>query len=132
MDVYFSPESFNHLKAQAKITASAAADGLVLGHRRGPAFFVEKIFPTSRGFFSSKAKYHAIQNLYRDKLIGFFTFSPDEKKKGKILAPFACGKLYIEVCADTEKRLSIRPFLIDYEEGFFLSPLRCKKPPAKG
>ncbi len=131
MDVYFSPDAYNHLKAHTLVVKPNTADGLVIGHRRGPAFFVENFLPTSKGFFPSEEKYHSLRDLFHDKLIGFFTFFPDEKKAKKILAPFACGKLYLEVSTDKAKRLSIKPFLIEYEKGFMLSPLRCKKPPVK-
>lgn len=132
MYVYFSPDAYTHLKARSLVTKPAAADGLIFGHKRGPAFFVEEILPTCKGFFSSTKKYRDLQNLYRQKVIGFFTFSPDDKKTKKIMAPFACGKLYIEVESRINSRLDIKPFLIDYEKNFFLSPLRCKKPPVKG
>jgi hypothetical protein len=131
MDVYFSLDAYNHLKTHALVVNPSTTDGLIIGHRRGPAFFVESILPTSKGFFPSEEKYHSLRDLFHDKLIGFFTFFPDEKKAKKILAPFACGKLYLELSTDKSKRLRIKPFLIEYEERFLLSPLRFKKPPVK-
>jgi len=132
MDVYFSSGAYTNLKAFALAATSINSDGLLFGHRRGQAFFVEHILSTSKGFFSSRKKNSLLQDLFHHNLIGFFTSFPEEKKTKSFLVPSSCGKIYIEARTDKANRLDIKPFLIDYENGFSLTPLRLKKPTVKG
>lgn len=131
MDVYFAPEAYKHFQALGLIVTSQNADGLIIGHKRGQSFFVEHVLSTTRGFFPSLEKYFSLNILFKNKLIGFYSFRSDEKKIKKILAPFACGKLYLDIQVNPSKPLVIKPSFVDYGEDFFLSPLRLKPPQIK-
>jgi hypothetical protein len=85
---------------------------------------VEKIFPSLPGFFPSLKKYHELDQLFNGKLLGFFSFSPGEKKIKKILAPFACGKLFLEISSNQQKKMTIKSYVIDYENEFLLLPVK--------
>jgi hypothetical protein len=124
MDSYLSQEAYKSLTALSIISSSSSSDGLLIGHKRGHRFFVEKIFPSLPGFFPSLKKYHELDQLFSGKLLGFFSFNPDEKKLKKILAPFACGKLFLEISSNQQKKMTIKSYVIDYEKEFFLIPLR--------
>ncbi len=50
-----------------------------------------------QGFFPSLKKYQELDQLFDGKLLGFFSFNPDEKKVKKILAPYACVKLFLKI-----------------------------------
>ncbi len=123
MDAYLSQEAYQSLNAINLISSSSNSDGLLIGHKRGHRFFVEKIFPSLPGFFPSLKKYHELDKLYDGKLIGFFSFNPEEKKIKKILAPFACGKLFLEISSNQQKKMTIKSYVIDYENEFFLLPV---------
>ncbi len=124
MDVYLSDEAYSFLKALNLLKGDR--DGLLLGHIRGHRFFVEKIFPTQKGFFSSKEQYISLSQHFGDRVIGFFSFSPDERKANKILSPLTQGKLYLNIQSQGENGLDIRSFKIDFEDRFYLSPIRLK------
>jgi len=124
MDVYLSQEAYQSLAALILISSSSNSDGLLIGHKRGHRFFVEKIFPSLPGFFPSLKKYHELDQLFNGKLLGFFSFKPDEKKIKKILAPFACGKLFLEINLIQQKKMAIKSYVIDYENEFFLLPVK--------
>ena len=124
MDSYLSQETYKSLTALSIISSSSSSDGLLIGHKRGHRFFVEKIFPSLPGFFPSLKKYHELDQLFNGKLLGFFSFNPDEKKLKKILAPFACGKLFLEISSNQQKKMTIKSYVIDYENEFFLIPVR--------
>jgi hypothetical protein len=123
MDAYLSQEAYQSLTALNLISPSSSSDGLLIGHKRGHRFFVEKIFPSLPGFFPSLKKYHELDQLFNGKLLGFFSFNPDEKKIKKILAPFACGKLFLEISSNQQKKMTIKSYVIDYENEFFLLPV---------
>jgi hypothetical protein len=126
MDSYLSQEAYKSLTALNIISSSSSSDGLLVGHIRGHRFFVEKIFPSLPGFFPSLKKYHELDQLFNGKLLGFFSFNPDEKKLKKILAPFACGKLFLEISSNQQKKMTIKSYVIEYENEFFLLPVGLK------
>ncbi len=124
MDAYLSEETYQSLAALILISSRSSSDGFLIGHKRGHRLFVEKIFPSLPGFFPSLKKYHELDQLFNGKLLGFFSFSPDEKKIKKILAPFACGKLFLEISSNQKKKMNIKSYVVDYENEFFLLPVK--------
>ena len=124
MDVYLSEEAQHSLEALNLVKGDR--DGLLLGHMRGHRFFVEKIFLTQKGFFSSQEHYLSLSQHFDDRVIGFFSFSPDERKTRKILTPLTQGKLYLSIHPQGEKEPSIRSFKIDFKDRFFFSSVRLK------
>ena len=131
MDVYLSSEAYEYLQAQSLTATPQNADGLIFGHKRGPSFFVEKILPSIKGFFPSLEIYFALNNLFNDKLLGFYSFHTEKNKTRKILAPFAFGKLYLDIQMTESKVMKVKPFLIEYDKNFFLAPLQLKPPQPK-
>jgi len=124
MDAYVSAKARQFLKAQ--IIIGARLDGFLLGHKRGHRLFVEEILPTQRGFFPSLEKYISLNTLLKDRIIGFFSFTPDESTKRKILAPFAQGKLFLDITPRDSKKLDIKSYTIDFDEKFYLFPIKIK------
>ncbi|MCJ7579929.1 MAG: hypothetical protein MUP98_05275 [Candidatus Aminicenantes bacterium] len=131
MDVYFSRESIQTLEAKKIIATQQNSDGIILGHKRGQSFFVEKIVSTTRGFFPSLEKYYSLNTIYKDSIVGFYSFFHEEKKTKKILAPFAHGKLYLDVPVSTSNLLKIKAYSIEYDKTFFFSPLKLTLPQSK-
>lgn len=128
MDAYLSRDAHQSLKALWLISSNSIPDGFLIGHKRGHRFFVEKIFPSLEGFFPSLKKYQELDELYEGKLLGFFSFRPDEKKIKKILAPFAYRKLFLEINLNTQKEVVIKPYIIDFDREFILVEIKLKKP----
>ena len=124
MDVYLSDEAQSFLKALSMLKGDQ--DGLLLGHLRGHRFFVEKVFPTQKGFFTSPEQFLTLNGHFNDRVIGFFSFNPGEGKAQKILVPLAQGKLYLSIHTRDEKGLDIESFRIDFKDQFFLSPIPLK------
>jgi hypothetical protein len=125
MDAYLSREAFRSFEALGLIGPHGNPGGLLIGHKRGHRYFVESVFPALKNFSSFPEEYFHLDHLFKGKLIGFFTFGSGEESIKKVLAPFAYGKLLLEVRLQKEK-ISIKSFIIDYEEEFFLSPIRLK------
>ena len=126
VDAFISQEAYQALQALNLIFPGSSSEGFLIGHKRGGQFFVEKIFPSLAGFFPSLEKYNQLDQLFEGRLIGFFSFKPEEKKVKKILVPFACGKLFLKLIPKGEKNLNIQSFVIDYEKKFFLAPIQLK------
>jgi hypothetical protein len=126
MDAYLSREAYQSLRALKLISSNSTSEGFLLGHKRGHRFFVEKIFPSMPGFFPSLKKYQELDQLFDGKLLGFFSFNPDENKVKKILAPYTCGKLLLKIKLNKQKKMTIQSYVIDYENEFFLFPIKIK------
>lgn len=124
MDAYISADARQFLKAQ--VIMGARIDGFLLGHKRGHRLFVEEILPTQRGFFPSLEKYISLNTFLDDRIIGFFSFNPDDRTIRKILAPFAQGKLFLDITPRDGQKLDIKSYTIDFDERFNLSPIKLK------
>jgi len=131
MDVYFSREAFRTLEAQKIIATQQNSVGIILGHKRGQSFFIETIVSTTKGFFPSLEKFYSLNTIYKDRIVGFYSFFTDEKKTKKILAPFAHGKLYLDIHITKSNTLRIKPSSIDYDKTFFFTPLKLTLPQSK-
>lgn len=125
MDAYISREAYRSFEALSLVGPHRNSDGLLIGHKRGHRYFVESIFPALKNFSSFPKSYLDLDYLFKGKLIGFFSFKPEQQRIKKVLAPFAYGKLFFIIHLQ-KKETSIKSFIIDYEEEFFLSPIRLK------
>ncbi|TET26344.1 MAG: hypothetical protein E3J76_00410 [Candidatus Aminicenantes bacterium] len=126
MDAFLSKEALQMLLALSLISSTSNSDGLLIGHKRGHRFFVEKIFSSSKGFFPSLKKYYSLNQAFDKKILGFYSFQTDDKKVKKILAPFAYGKLFLQININKQKKMAFKSYIIDYEKEFFLSPIQLK------
>jgi hypothetical protein len=129
MDAYLSLEA--ELAIKGFCILGKRSEGFLIGHRRGHRYFVENVFPTEKGFFPSKKKFDQMNQLFRDKVLGFYAMNPDEKTKQKILAPFAYGMAFLEIIPGEENKTTMKSFIIEYEGYFFLSPVPLVFPKSK-
>jgi hypothetical protein len=75
----------------------------------------------------SPQKYFDLDRVLDGKIIGFFAAQAKDHKTKRILAPFAYGKLFLEVKRSSKTQIKVKPFIVDYAEEFFLTPIRLKK-----
>jgi hypothetical protein len=126
MEVYLSEEVLESLSALRLDLSDANTDGFLIGHRRAHMFFVERIFPSRRGFFSSEKIFLSLIKLLHYRILGFYSFLADQKKTNKLLSPFFYGKLFLSIEINKKNQLVIKPFVIEHEKDFFLSPIKIK------
>jgi hypothetical protein len=128
MDAYLAEEALLDLRGQAFDPLSQKSAGLLLGHKRGPRFFVEKIFPCRAAFFLTLKNYRALDNHFSGRIIGFYFFDSNSRKRHQLCRPFAYGKLYLEI-RPGQKKLTMRPSVIDFKESFYFRPVPLVFPP---
>ena len=131
MDVYISEEAWQHLRAQALEVPRRRAGGLLLGHRRGGRFFVERIYPCSFGEFPSNRKYRALDGIFEGKIIGFYSPGRRAGAAAGKLPPFSYNKLYLEFDLHPEKGLILRPAVVEFSDSFHLVPAALAARPKK-
>ncbi|MGB7296955.1 MAG: hypothetical protein WBC70_15330, partial [Candidatus Aminicenantales bacterium] len=129
MDVYLSEGARRYLRAQILEISRGGTGGLLLGHRRGPRFFVESVYPCPLRLFLSVEKYHALSHVFDDKIIGFYSSSGRMEDIERRLPPFAVNKLYLEFGLHRRKGLTLRPAVIEYDGSFHLVPVEMAPPP---
>jgi hypothetical protein len=125
MDAYLGAEATAGLEAEALECAGKTCRGLLLGHRRGPRFFVEKAFPLRGGAFPSETRLRQLDLIFRGKVIGFYALGGSVRGPSGILRPFAYGKLYLRISASASgsRKTDMKPHVIEYDGAFRLSPI---------
>lgn len=131
MDAYLSQEALSRLKACLLLAGRSTAAGFLLGHKRGHRIFVESVFPTNKGFFTSFRKFREAEAALSGKVVGFFSSGKNSKDERKLLQPFTLGKLYLEILAFSEDKVEMLPSLIDFDGAFTLVPLKLRLPPGR-
>lgn len=124
MDVYLSAEARQALRALYQL--ASGGDGLLLGHMRGRRYFVESVMPLPQRLKLSASQYMRLYDLYPDKLIGFFSYRPSPKIRQHMLAPFATGKILLEIQKQDDGMWNLQAFLVDYQDEFQLLPVPVK------
>ncbi len=126
MEVFLSKEAIQSFSALQCGFSVKNTDGFLIGHKRGDMFFIEKIIPSQGGFFPSQQKFMAIKEILEDKILGFYSFHPTERKLKKILTPMAYGKVFLRFDRDKTNQWAIKPYAIEHDEDFFLLPINLK------
>ena len=119
MEVMLSAEAIQFLSALQCDLSSTNTDGFLIGHKRGDMFFIEKIFPSQKGFFSSNHKYLAIKQSLDDKILGLYSCQTTESTLKKILTPIAYGKIFLRLDRDKTDQWEIKPFAIEHDQDAF-------------
>ncbi len=126
MDAYLSVEAHRLLTALTLIPSRQSGEGLIIGHQIGSRYFVERVYLLPHLFNFLPQKFFELDDTFKNKLIGFWGYNLSPRKIDKILAPFACGKLFLELNFKNPAKLRIKSFLIEYKDKFFLSPINLR------
>jgi hypothetical protein len=129
MDVYVAAEALLFLKAQALASAKGKRSGILLGHIRGPRFFVETIYPCPETDYAVEAGFWSLQKMFSHRIIGFYSSRSDRRAASRLFRPFACGKLFLRLRIMSRNRLSMQPAVIEFNGGFYLHPTRLSPAP---
>ena len=130
MDAYLTGDADRSLRAMA-LLAATSVHGYLIGHRRGPRYYVESVVPSvgSQGF--SYAEVQSLDRIFDGRTIGFFVLGGSAKAWSLRAGPFACGRLALEAKRGPGSGLRFKAFAIDYERGFVLSPVPVTRSPER-
>jgi len=131
MDAYLSEEARQHLQAQALELPRRKAHGLLLGHRRGGRFFIERIYPCSFPLFPSARKFRALDGIFGGKIIGFYGSGRLSRTEAGNSPPFATNKLYLGFSLHPKKGLVLKPAVVEYSGSFYLVPVALAARPKR-
>jgi len=119
MDVFLAAEAHLALAGLRLAAGRTRPRGLLLGHRRGPRYFVERVFAAGDDFRFRPDVVRRLDALFGGRVIGFFIFRPDAATRRALLRPSAVGRILVAV--DGRGRMSASA--IDYEGRFRLTRL---------
>ena len=131
MDVYISDEAWQGLRAEAVEPSRRKASGLLLGHRRGGRFYVERIHPFPFALVSKAQSYLRLDRIFRGTIIGFYFSGRHSKALARKLPPFSTNKLYLEFDRHPKKELVLKPALVEYTNSFQLVPVALAERPKR-
>lgn len=123
MDAFLTIEAQQTLRAVKAISPRRNAAGLLVGHKRGKRFFIEKAFPVPRNFQPSLKNLVILQEIFNGRLIGFFLLNPSEKDERALLQPFACGKMFLAIESRSPAESILIGYLIDYDGRYILEQI---------
>lgn len=124
MDVVFGREARDFLRAVCVPVRIPVLEGFLLGHRRGPVFFVERMLPFGPVFSLTEDDIRRIGRIFDGTLLGAFTFRPAPARRKRILSPSFYGTLFGQSAGPTGSgRIRLDMFLVDYDRTFTLKPL---------
>jgi len=126
MDAYLSRESYQAFQALNLLSRRLNTAGLLLGHKRGHRYIVERVLPIPGRLLISPEKYFGLNKILGGKIIGFFAARANEQKTRRIFAPHTYGKLFLEIKFSSQTQIKVKPYVVDYAQDFFLKPIRLK------
>ena len=121
VDVLITPEARREIEALMAIRPLPSTWGILIGHKRGFRFIVEKIFPAGSGRVLPNERVLAgLDGIWPGRVIGLFSVRPGIAFRKAVLSPGWYGKLVFDLGLSAQKR-SIRPYIVEFKTKFFLA-----------
>jgi len=121
VDVLITPEARREIEALRAVRPASSTWGILIGHKRGFRFIVEKVFPAGSGqVLPDERVFAGLDGIWPGGVIGLFAVRLSASVKKAVLGPLFYGKLVLELGATAQKQ-SVRPFVVEFERRFFLA-----------
>jgi hypothetical protein len=112
------------LAAAAAVCGGRGSAGLLLGHKRGGRFIVERLAPAGQVAFPGAEEYARLSSILGGEIIGFFSTSPAGNSRRKAPPPYGMGKIFLSLRAARNGKFACRAFVIDYDGRLAWKPLK--------
>jgi hypothetical protein len=123
VDVLITPEARREFEAVRALRAGPSTWGLLIGHKRGFRFIVEKIFPAGAGPAGPGERLITeLERIWPGRLIGLFAVRPGTAFRKAVLGPLFYGKLILRPGMSSGKP-AIRASIVEFERKFTLKPV---------
>ena len=123
MDVLITPEARRELEALRAFRPRPGTWGVLVGHRRGSRFIVEKVLAAGDpGTVPGEELLERLDAVWPGRTIGLVAVRPGAAFKKAARGPAWCGKLVLEM-AGTARAPVLRSFVVEFERRFFLDPI---------
>jgi hypothetical protein len=123
VDVLLTPEARREVEALRAFRPRPGTWGVLVGHRRGSRFIVEKVLAAcDPGTVPGEELLERLDTVWPGRTVGLVAVRPGAAFKKAARGPAWYGKLVLEV-AGTARTPVLRPFVVEFERRFFLDPI---------
>jgi hypothetical protein len=123
VDVLITPEAKREVEALRAFRPRPGTWGVLVGHRRGPRFIVEKVATAGDpGTVPGEDLLERLDAVWPGRTIGLIAVRPGAAFRKAARGPAWYGKLVLEL-AGTVRAPVVRPFVVEFERSFFLDPI---------
>lgn len=117
------------LDALRVLRPGPSAWGLLVGHRRGPRVFVERIFPAPAGAaLPPHSGLDELDRLFGRKVVGVFAVRPGAALMKSLLGPYLYQRVLLDVRFSRDETV-MKPFLVEFDRAFYLAPVALEAGP---
>jgi hypothetical protein len=123
VDVFIIPEARREIEALRALRPAGGTWGILVGHKRGPRFFVEKILAAAPpGRLPDERAIEDLDRIWPDGVIGLVVVRPGAAFRKAVLAPAWYGKLVLQAGGSPAKPV-IKAGQVGFGRRFRLEPL---------
>ncbi|HSA94955.1 MAG TPA: hypothetical protein VLJ16_02810 [Acidobacteriota bacterium] len=123
MDVFIAPEARRELEALRVFRPRPGTWGVVVGHRRGARFIVEKVWPAgASGTVPDENLPAGLDVVWPARTVGLIAVRPGAAFRRAACGPAWYGKVLLELTGPPEAP-RVRTFVVEFERKFFLAPI---------
>lgn len=129
--MYLTGEAERDLATLAALEPRPGAWGLVIGHRRGPVLFAERLFPVGApaGMPEHAAVVEKVSRAMNGEVVGAFIFRPGARERRTFLDPAFFGRVLLEI-RPRAASLEVKPRVVEFDGRFFFAAATLRRPAA--
>jgi len=122
VDAVITAEAAADLDVLNRLRPSPRAWGFLIGHRRGPRVFVERLFPAGAGaVLPSPGELDRIDRRFGRTIVGLFAVRPSAAFRKAAAGPYFYGRLVLDV-RPSKNRPALRLSVVEFDRKFVLAP----------
>ena len=123
MDVLIIPEAQREIDALNVFSPRSGTWGVVVGHRRGSRFIVEKLLPAgSPGTVPDERTLAGLERIWTERIIGLLAVRPGAAFKKALLGPAWYGKIVLQMTGPAKAPI-LRSSVVEFKRNFFFDPV---------
>jgi hypothetical protein len=122
VDAFITREAAADLDVLNRLRPFPTAWGFLLGHRRGPRVFVERLFPAGAGAaLPPPGELDEIDRGFGRRIVGLFAVRPSPAFRRSVAGPYFYGRLVLEV-RPAKNGPALKLFVVEFDRKFVLAP----------
>jgi hypothetical protein len=123
MDVLITPEAARELEALQVFKPRPGAWGVLVGHKRGSRFIIEKAVAAGRpGTVPDEGLLAGLDAVWPGRTIGLVAVRPGAAFRKAVRGPAWYGKVVLELAGPAASPV-VRPAVVEFDRTFFLAPI---------
>jgi hypothetical protein len=122
VDAYITAEALQILEALDALNPRRRRSGVLIGHKRGRRFIVERILPAPANFDPKPAVLGRLDEIFAGKAVGFFSSGDLTRTRAGLRQPLAAGRLLLATESRRRAR-RVKAWAVDFDGRFRFIPI---------